>query len=196
MATRHTVLTIGHSNHPIQMLIELLARHGVDTVVDVRSHPVSRFNPQFGRERLRTSLADASVGYLFLGRELGARASDPWVYVDDRVDYDRLAQMPAFQSGLSEVVVRSAAEKLALLCAEKDPLDCHRAILICPHLQARGVSTAHILADGSLENHADFGARLLAATRADDRDLLDDRTALIGAAYRQRGREIAYAKPE
>jgi uncharacterized protein (DUF488 family) len=195
MADRRTVLTIGHSNHPIDKFLELLARHGVKAVADVRSHPASRFNPQFNRERLRASLESAGVRYLFLGRELGARSADPDVYVDDRVDYDRLAATPQFQDGLVRIE-RSAAEPVALMCAERDPLDCHRALLICPHLEAHGSRTAHILDSGALESHDDFTARLLGRFRAGEHDLLDDRPSLLAAAYAHRSRQIAYARPK
>ena len=129
-----TVYTIGHSNHPIERFLELLRMHAVEAIADVRSHPHSRFNPQFSLKRLRAALEDAGVAYLFLGRELGARSNDPGVYVDGKVDYGRLARTPRFEEGVASVAEPRTSARVALMCAERDPLECHRAILVCPAL--------------------------------------------------------------
>jgi uncharacterized protein (DUF488 family) len=201
-AAERSVYTIGHSNHSIEKFLELLARHAVEAIADVRSHPHSRFNPQFSLKRLRASLEDAGLAYLFLGRELGARSDDAALVVDGRVDYGRLARTPRFQEGLARVAEAAATARVALLCAEKDPLDCHRAILVCPELAVRGVGAQHIREDGRLETRAELETRLLAAVGEEDHrtghlfpDLRADRDARIAAAYRRRGREIAYPMP-
>ncbi|HZF29499.1 MAG TPA: DUF488 domain-containing protein [Gammaproteobacteria bacterium] len=188
------IYTIGHSNHPIQELIGLLAQHGVDLVADVRSHPSSRFNPQFNRESLRASLAGAGVDYEFLGRELGARATDDSVYVEGKVDYERLARTAPFQQGIERVTEAAAIRRVALMCAEKDPIGCHRAILVCPALAARGLAPLHIHADGRLESDAELGERLLAELGLAAGDLFRDRAALLAEAYRRRGRELGYER--
>lgn len=188
--------TIGHSNHPIERLVALLAQHGVEIVADVRSHPASRFNPQFNRESLRASLASAGVGYEFLGRELGARTTDDSVYVDGKVDYERLARSAPFLEGIARVSTAAAARRVTLMCAEKDPIGCHRAILVCPALAAGGFSPLHIHADGRLETDAELGDRLLAQLGLAEGDLFRDRAALLAEAYRRRGRELGYTRPE
>jgi uncharacterized protein (DUF488 family) len=198
------VYTIGHSNHSIEKFLELLARHSIEAVTDVRSHPQSRFNPQFSLKRLRASLEEAEVAYLFLGRELGARSDDPALVVDGKVDYGRLARTPRFQEGLTRVATAAATARVAILCAERDPLECHRAILVCPELAARGVDAQHIREDGRLESRAELETRLLAAVARDESprtgdlfpDLRGDRDERIAAAYRRRGKEIAYAVPK
>jgi uncharacterized protein (DUF488 family) len=203
-ATHRGVYTIGHSNHSIEKFLELLARHSIEAVADVRSHPHSRFNPQFSLKRLRASLEDAEVAYLFLGRELGARSDDPALVVDGKVDYGRLARTPRFQDGLARVAAAAAAARVALLCAERDPLECHRAILVCPELAARGVDAQHIREDGRLESRTELETRLLAAVDREEEhrtgdlfpELRADRDERIAAAYRRRGREIAFARPK
>jgi uncharacterized protein (DUF488 family) len=169
-----------------------LTRHGVESVADVRSHPYSRFNPQFNKSRLELSLAAAGIGYGFLGRELGARSADPACMVEGRVDYERLAGTPAFQRGLDVLGEHAATKRVALLCAERDPLTCHRAILVARRLQERGFVALHIREDSSLESRDAADARLLEELGMEP-DLLRSRAELVDEAYRRRGAEIAYA---
>src|SRR5450432_3803767 len=144
---RQTVYTIGHSNHPPEHFISLLALHGITSVCDVRSKPYSRFNPQFNHDALRKILPEAGVEYLFLGKELGARSGDPSCYENGRVRYGLLARTELFQQGLARVQdVISKAFRVALLCAEKEPIECHRTILVARHLTALGIDAQHILA--------------------------------------------------
>jgi uncharacterized protein (DUF488 family) len=197
-----TVYTIGHSNHPIERFLELLRMHAVEAIADVRSHPHSRFNPQFSLKRLRAALEDAGVAYLFLGRELGARSNDPGVYVDGKVDYGRLARTPRFEEGVARVCGAADIARVALMCAERDPIECHRAILVCPALHARGVDARHIREDGRLESRAELEARLLDAAGSHEGmtqdlfpELREDRERRIAEAYRRRGRQIAFSTP-
>ena len=149
---RPTVFTIGHSNHPAEVFLELLLTHAIEEVVDVRSSPHSRYNPQFNRKTLQAALADTGVGYVFMGGELGGRPADPSCYDGaGRVQYDRLAETEAFNAGVRQVIQRASECRIALTCSEKEPLACHRTLLIARVLTARGVAVAHILADGSLE---------------------------------------------
>ena len=187
--------TIGHSNHPAPKVIELLKLHGITALVDVRSQPYSRMNPQFNREAFRESLRLAGIAYIFLGRELGARSEDPECYVNDRVQYDRLAKSTGFQNGLERVVNGTGTHTVALMCAEKDPLTCHRTILVCRHLVAREIAVAHILEDGRLETHDAAIARLLAELGLNERDLFKCRAEIIDEAYAKRAGQIAYVVP-
>jgi uncharacterized protein (DUF488 family) len=186
------VYTIGHSNHAIGEFIALLREHSIARVADVRSHPYSRFNPQFGAKRLGATLEDARVAYELLGRELGARSTDAACVVDGRVDYALLARTPAFASGLARVAAAAGRERVALLCAEKDPFDCHRAILVCRELVARGIDAAHIREDGRLETRAELDARVLAACGGGESDLFASPAERLVNAYRHRGSQIAF----
>ncbi len=158
------VFTVGHSNHPVEWLERLLRMHRVTSLADVRSSPYSRFNPQFNRKALAESLRRAGIAYEFLGRELGGRSDDPADYAEGRIRYDRLAAKPDFEIGLERVLRCPPNERTALLCAEKEPLDCHRALLVAPALAERGIRVQHILADGTLESHDQALDRLLEAT--------------------------------
>src|SRR5450432_367331 len=188
------VYTIGHSTHTVERFTELLAMHRIATVCDVRSNPYSRFNPQFNREGLEHVLAASGIGYVFLGRELGARSDDLTCYERGKIQYDRLSRTGLFQKGLDRVEEAASADRLALMCAEKDPLDCHRTILVAPQVQARGFAVEHILDDGTLENHADTMTRLLRLLRLPEQDLFRSHEEILEDAYRIPGGRIAYEK--
>ena len=187
-----TLYTIGHSNHSSEALLELLRRHGVNAVADVRSHPYSRLYPQFGRELLAARLTEAGIAYAYLGQDLGARPDDPGCYVGGKVDFSLLAATPAFQRGLDGVEAGMRTRTVALLCAEKDPLTCHRTLLVARHLRERGVAVSHILADGTLETHEAALVRLLREYKLAERDLFHEPEEVIAEAYALRGAKIAY----
>ncbi|MGH6928536.1 MAG: DUF488 family protein [Dongiaceae bacterium] len=148
---RAVVYTIGHSNHPIERFVELLRGAGITAVADVRSIPHSRRWPQFGRARLDRSLAEAGIAYVYLGAELGGRPGDSSLLSDGKPDYGRMAATPAFAAGLDRVLDGAKRYRIALMCAEREPLECHRFLLVSPHLLQRGVAVRHILADGTIE---------------------------------------------
>ena len=188
------VLTIGHSKHSQEAFLALLRRHAVTVLADVRSTPYSRFNPHFNRKALESSLESIGIAYVFLGRALGGRPDDPSCYEDGRVRYDRLARTPLFREGLERVVEDAGRERIALMCAEKEPLDCHRTLLVGHNLVERGVAVAHILADGALEPHDETMDRLLDSAGLPREDLLQSREQLIEEALALRERRIAHAR--
>ena len=190
---KRVVLTVGHSNHALETLVALLLQHGVTALADVRSAPYSRFNPQFNRKALDASLETVGIEYAFMGRALGGRPDDPSCYEDGRVRYDRLAETPLFREGLERIVDGAQRQRIALMCAEKEPLDCHRTILVGRSLAERGVAVAHILADGTLEPHDETMGRLLDSAGLPREDLLQSREQLIDEAIAHRERRIAYA---
>ena len=189
------IFTVGHSNHPLGHFLELLQRAGTTLLADVRSTPYSRFNPQFRRDALANSLAERGIEYLFLGEELGARSKDRSCYEDGRVSYRKLAATPLFQQGIERLLAATKTHQVAIMCAEKDPLDCHRTILVARELIDRGESVAHILASGDIEPHETIMARLRAKLKLAPQDLFgaDD---LNEQAYEARGRQIAYVDPK
>ena len=161
---RSMIYTVGHSNHSIERFIGLLVPHGISALADVRSTPYSRFNPQFRRERLQTSLAESGIQYVFLGEELGARTPDPACYdTEGRVSYTRLAQTPLFRRGIGRLKVGMATHRIAIMCAEREPGECHRTLLVARELVRDGVGVMHIMGDGSLESHEQVMERLAAS---------------------------------
>ncbi len=190
------VFTVGHSTHALEDFVSLLEQHGVDAIADVRSVPYSRWQPQFNREDLAEALKARNIAYVFLGKELGARSDDPRCYENSRVQYRALAETPLFQSGIKRVRDGSKSRCLALMCAEKDPLDCHRTVLVARELLASGVDVTHILENGSLEPHDETIRRLFEQLRLPTQDLFLTPEELEGRAYAAQERRIAYVDEE
>lgn len=155
------LFTIGHSNLDIDSFIDLLTQQGVTALADVRSSPYSRYLPHFNRELLKNSLSKSGIKYVFLGQELGARSQDKSCYVEQKAVYEKIAQTQPFVQGLERLIKGSQSYRIALMCAEKDPITCHRAILVCQHLKQFPLEINHILQDGSVESHQHLEERLL-----------------------------------
>lgn len=184
--------TIGHSNHPIAHFLALLKGAGIQRVADVRSVPFSRRFPQFSQKALAASLSAAGIQYWFLGDALGARPQDPACYDNGKASYALIAATPAFQEAIGTLIAASARQRIALMCAEKEPLDCHRTILVGRALAGRGVALAHIRADGAVTPHTEIERALLHKTKQDG-DLFADRNAALARAYEMLGEKLAYA---
>lgn len=190
--TPHPVLTIGHSTHSAEAFLALLRQHQVEAVADVRSSPFSRFNPQFIRESLEPFLKANGIRYVFLGKELGARTEDESCYDDGRVQYGRLAQTPLFQCGLERVLRGAVKYRVALMCAEKEPLECHRTLLVARALAEGGQPVLHIHANGHLEAHEAAMERLLDMVGLPREDLFRTRQQLLADALARQERRVAY----
>ena len=191
-AVENSLLTIGHSTHPLKVFVELLLRHKVSALADVRSTPFSRFNPQFNRDALERELKSYGIRYVFLGRELGARSDDPSCYENGRVQYARLAQLPSFHQGIARLKAGARDHKIAIMCAEREPLECHRTLLVARALDADGVAVEHILPDGSLERHPDTMERLLDVVGLPHDDLFRSKDDLMAEALARQEDRIAY----
>lgn len=194
--TTATILTIGHSNHSLEEFIALLRQHGVTACADVRSSPYSRRHPAFNREPLQEALKQHGIAYVFLGHELGGRPSDPGCYEQGQVRYRRVAQSELFKTGLERVIRGAESHRLALVCAEREPLVCHRTLLVSRALEARGVAVTHIRADGHLETHADAMTRLLGMVGMAQPDLFRSREKMIEEACARQEQRIAYVEPD
>jgi uncharacterized protein (DUF488 family) len=190
-----TLHTIGHSNHPIEQFIRLLTSNGINAIADVRSWPYSRRHPQFNKDRLAASLAEQHIAYVFLGKELGARSDDPSCYEGGKVQYQRLAASALFQSGIQRVLAGAGKYRVALMCAEKEPLDCHRTLLVSRALERAGASIEHILSDGSIEPQERTMSRLIDLAGLSKEDMFRDREELVAAACMLREDKIAFVKP-
>jgi uncharacterized protein (DUF488 family) len=176
----------------VEEFVSLLNRHQITAVCDVRSSPYSRVNPQFNRESLKASLRNAGIAYVFLGKELGARSDDSSCYEHGKVRYERLAATEEFRDGLRRVREGTGKFRVALMCAEKDPLECHRTILVARHLESEGIEVQHILSNGRLEAHASAMSRLLQNLRIPEDDMFRSRAEILNEAYRMQGERIAY----
>lgn len=199
-ATEFPVLTIGHSNHALDDFTAMLQTHGVTTVADVRTAPYSRYTPQFNHDALRDALEASAIVYVFLGGELGGRPADHSCYDESgRVLYERVAETDAFDDGLRAVMHLAEQGRVALMCSEKEPLDCHRTLLVARALAERGVAVRHILGDGGIEDH---GAAMDRLVEEDSRegslglypsgDMFRSRADIVADALGRRASKVAY----
>ena len=195
MSDALTILTIGHSAHPSERFIALLRAAAVTAVADVRTSPFSRRHPHFNRDALRDELRRNGISYVFLGKELGGRPSDPAFYCEGVADYEKMAQTPDFQTGLDRVVEGARTHRVALMCSERDPMDCHRCLLVSRALAQRGVTVQHVLGDGGTISQSEIEDRLLELSSRRGEDLFAPRSERLAMAYRERSRKAAFAKP-
>jgi uncharacterized protein (DUF488 family) len=189
------ILTVGHSNHPIDSFLALLRGAGVTAIADVRSFPVSRHAPQFNKDALGASLGTHGISYRYLGDALGGRPRDHAFYCNGIVDYDKLAASPSFQAGLDAAIESAASDRLALLCTERDPLHCHRCLLVARRLAERGLEMGHLLASGEVASQRATEDRLLETEGLGGDDLFS-RASRLADAYRARRPRIASVAAE
>lgn len=186
------VFTIGHSTHSLDRFVDMLIQSGITALADVRSVPYSRYQPQFNRSTLPKALKKRGVAYVFLGDELGARSSDPSCYEDGRVQYSRLAATPLFRSGIERVLSGMETHNIALMCAEMEPLECHRSLLVSRELESLGVPVVHIHANYHHESHSDAMLRLLDLLGLYQAELFRSSDELISEAYAIQESRTAY----
>jgi uncharacterized protein (DUF488 family) len=194
--------SIGHSNIPAERFVAMLRSVGVSAIADVRSTPVSRFCPWFSAKNFAPLLAQSGVQYLSYGAALGGRPRSADLYCDGVADYEAMARQGEFQTGIERLVADATrcrgSGRICLMCAERDPLDCHRCLLVARVLVARNFTVAHILYDGTIESHAATEGRLLdlAGGGIDASDLFaTGQRERLAAAYRRRARAVAFRPP-
>jgi uncharacterized protein (DUF488 family) len=158
----YRLFTVGHSNLEMADLLGTLIRHEIKMVCDVRSRPGSFRFPQFNREPLMAQLASAKIIYQFFGDQFGGRPADSQYYRPDGVvDYGARRKAPDFAEAMDRLLGFAKSQNLAVMCAEEDPLHCHRFLLLSPALVQRGVTPVHLRRGGVLESHRDAEDRLL-----------------------------------
>ncbi len=189
----HRIYTVGHSNHEIEEFIALLKLHGITALCDIRSSPYSKYAPQFNSESVKQHLREARIHYVYLGKELGPRSDDPACYVEGKVQYDLLAQSDAFKEGLERLKKGAETFTLAIMCSEKDPALCHRALLVGRHLKRMGFEIRHILEDGGIEDNRQMERRLMKLMKIPEQSLFESLEELVERAYDAQGRKIAYS---
>lgn len=143
--------TIGYGNRPIQAFIQLLKKYDIEILIDIRTNPFSRFNPDYRIQKFEVHLINNEVRYLFLGKELGGKPADLSCYSDGNVDYKKIVSKQFFIDGIDQILaLTSAGFRVALMCAELSPADCHRKILVGDYLESRGFVVTHIDRNGGI----------------------------------------------
>ncbi len=155
-AERGSIFTVGHSNHSLEKFLDLLRRHQIKVLVDIRSHPRSKYAPHFDAREIEAALVGAGIKYLFLGRELGGRPEEEEFYdVEGRVNYARVAESSPFREAIFRLEDGVQSYRVALLCSEEDPTGCHRRLLVGRVLAKQGVTVRHIRGDGSVQTEGE-----------------------------------------
>ena len=186
--------TIGYSNFSIDDFILTLKNHNIDALADVRSQPYSRFKPEYNKENLKRVLNDNDIRYVFLGDQCGARSEDENCYIGERADYNLIKNTVLFQKGLERIKKGLEKYSIVLLCAEKDPITCHRNILVCRNLKMDKLSINHIITKNEIEPNEESEKRLLKLFNLDQNDLFSDKDSLLNEAYDRQGKMIAYTR--
>lgn len=192
------LFSIGHSNIPAERFLAALQNAAVNAVADVRTTPYSRFSPWFSQRTLAATLSAAGIGYSAMGEALGGRPRDDRLYHDGVADYEAMAQQPEFAAGLGRLLDAAAQSRVCLMCAEREPLDCHRCLLVARSLAVKGIAVGHVLHDGSIEPHATTEQRLLTLDRKGVPQACDlfasGQHERLAAAYRRRARAVAFRR--
>lgn len=191
--------TIGHSNHVIDAFIKLLKLHNINLIIDVRSVPYSRFTPWFNRENIKVKLEGNNISYLYMGDSLGARYTDPeLLFPDGKVDFKKIRERKEFKESISKAIERIRGGNIvSLMCSEKDPLMCHRFVLISYQLAKEGIIVEHILENGDTKLNGDLEKELL--NKYEDKhgqialfEGLDSEEKRVEEAYEKKNFEIGY----
>lgn len=193
--------TIGHSQHDFEYFSRLLKKNNINYVLDVRSTPYSKYAETYNRECLNGLLMRKNIIYSYMGKYFGARPGNIELYNEEGyLDFEKVAQSDLFIKGMKNVILGlSQGNNIALMCTEKDPIDCHRAILVARAFTLNGIQVTHILSNGKLQTQKELDKRLLDMYFPDRSQLsifnynniLDDEE-LIKLAYKERNREIGY----
>lgn len=194
--------TIGCSTNSLEEFTELLKIHKVNCVVDVRSTPFSKYTSQFNRETLQRYLNQHKILYIWMGKEFGARRDNRNLYsVQGYLDFEKVRKDIDFLSGVQRIKKGIAkGYKISLMCTEKDPIDCHRTILVAKGLKDNDIDVKHILQDGRLITQNKIEERLLDMYFKDRNQINFDmllgnsktEEEMIEEAYKRRNKEIGY----
>ena len=189
------VFTIGHSTHDIDDFIELLKKHEVNCLIDVRSQPYSRIAPQFNKERLISDLKSYKILYAHFEKEFGARhTSHALLDADNKVDFDKVRGSAEFQQGVERLKkALDLGYTIALMCSEANPFDCHRFSMISYQLIRENLEVSHILREGNLKENSDLEKELLEKYKKNLDPLFDTEEQQIEKAYQLRGKDVAFS---
>lgn len=187
------IFSIGHSTLNLDDFLALLKEYNIEAIADVRSSPYSQRQPHFNREDLKRSLKEIGINYVFLGKELGARSDDPNCYEGKKAIYEKISETELFKSGMDRLKEGTKKLNVCMMCAEKEPLDCHRSILVGRYLNRKEFILKHIKVDGSIELHEDTMNRLIGSESLQE-DMFSSKEEKLNSAYEKRGKEIAFIR--
>jgi uncharacterized protein (DUF488 family) len=194
-----TVYTIGYSGFKINDFIEELHKHGINLVVDVRSKPYSQFFSEYNKEKLEAFLKGEKIYYRNFADEFGARQTNNSYFTHGYMDYELFSQSNSFLNGFDKIVkALEMGYKPVLMCAEKDPFNCHRAILVSRAFSLNGYNIEHLLPNNETITQSIIERRLLDwyFPQRNQLSLVDEVKSddeLIIEAYKKRNQDIGYS---
>lgn len=195
------IYTIGHSTHKVEAFVQLLNKYNINCICDVRSVPYSRFAEQFNRENFKANLEKYNIRYLYFGKEFGARREEKDVLTDGIVDFEKVAKGKEFLDGIDRIKNGiSRGYNIALMCTEKNPLECHRTILVSRNLNDIGIIVEHILPDGTSKSHKQIEQELIDKyfDNIDQISIFESKRPIdyLVEAYKKANIEIGYRKED
>ena len=195
------VYTVGHSNHPIEEFLKLLVKHNINCICDVRSMPYSRFTEQYNRENIKEYLSEHNIKYLFFGEEFGARREEKSLLTDGMVDFEKVAKNEKFIKGIERIEKGlDKGYRIALMCTEKEPIECHRTILVSRNLFLKGMVILHILSDGTAVYHEKIEEELVEKYFPNRNQLsifdMNETIDYLKEAYKKANNDIGYRKED
>ncbi|MCF2643501.1 DUF488 domain-containing protein [Roseburia hominis] len=195
------LFTIGHSQHTIDYFVYLLNKYSINYVLDVRSTPYSKYAEQFNKGNISVFLNKVNIHYFFMGKYFGARPIETSLYSEKGyLDFEKVAQSERFNKGMENVILGlERGNRIALMCTEKDPMDCHRAIMVSRAFDKKGIKVKHILPNGDIQTQRQLDNKL-ADKYFPNRGQLSifnyenimSEEEYISQAYRKRNEEIGY----
>lgn len=185
--------SIGHSNHNWETFSELLQSNQVTAIADVRTVPTSKYSPHFKKYELKSRLSAIGISYAFLGKELGGRPGSYEYFSGAKADYEKMATAPDYLNGIERLIRGSRTFRIAMVCSEHDPLDCHRCLLVSRTLLEREIDTKHVLQSGDIQTQSDIERTLLSLSNRTSFDMFQNTADSLSLAYRERSLKIAYS---
>lgn len=147
------IFTIGYGGRSIEIFIAILKVYDIETIVDIRSRPYSRFQPNYNQKRLKEVLLAENINYEFMGLHLGGKPSNPNLFTNGEVDYDKIASSPEYQQSINKLIEIAAKQKACIMCSELKPNACHRNTLVGNSLSKLDIGVVHINENGIIVNH-------------------------------------------
>ena len=195
------IYTVGHSNHQIDYFLELLKFRNINCLIDVRSTPVSNYSPQFNKLPLKNYLKNNNITYMHFKDEFGARHEQETVLDENgQVNFELFRKTNEFKKGIERVEKGfSKGYRIALMCSEGNPLECHRFSMISVYLNKIGYNVFHILKNKVVKSHAQLEQELLKKyqKKLPKPSLFDpkiDEGRIIKEAYKLHNKEIGWIK--
>lgn len=193
--------TIGHSQHEFRYFSDLLKTYEINYLLDVRSTPYSKYAETYNKERLNSLLSAKGITYSFMGKFFGARSNNAELYNDEGyLDFEKVSYSDLFIKGMESVNLGlKRGNNIVLMCTEKDPIDCHRAIMVARAFSLKGIDVKHILPNGTYQTQQELDERLLDKYFPNrtqlsifnyDKVINDEEN--IKLAYREQNKEIGY----